>query len=373
MKKLLSIIISAVLMLSAAAVYAEDNGITIYVNGTEVCSDVGAELEDGVLMLPFRTVFEALGYTVRYIPEDTACVFARRGLKSVSVSIGCNEIYTEGGVEKLPVSVRIENGRTLIPSEAFSDIWSEELNIDLTWDKDARKVYISEGAGIFDHSIRYEGAERTLKGKDGTDLIYISYSYPIISNEENNAVIDSINSECREDCESYFSVIEEEYLNEAQEWYNAMQEESSERNRTVLMSFGLSFDIVMDKNDLLSLTCYEYYDGGGAHPNSTMSSKVFDLNSGKELELEDILNGTEQETEEMIYNKFIENLSEDAFFEGALKAELKNVSFYLTNDSLVLYFVPYQVAPYAAGYPTAAIGYEGNESIFKEKRMFNGA
>ncbi len=360
-------------MLSAAAVCAEDNSIAVYVNGTKVSSDIGAVVEDGTLMLPFRSVFEALGYTVQYIPWDDACVLARRGLKNVSATIGSDEIYSEGGIEKLPASVKIENDRTLIPAEAFSDVWSKELNIDLTWSDGADSVYISEGEGIFDHSIRYESAEKTIKGKDARDLIYISYSYPIISNEEKNAAIDSINSTCREECESYFSAIEEEYLGEAQDWYDALQEESSENNRAVLMSFGLSFDIVTDKNDILSLTRYEYFDAGGAHPNSAMSSKVFDLNSGKELGLEDILNGTEQEIEEMLYNRFIETLGEDVFFEGALAEEIKNVSFYLTNDSLTLYFEPYQAAPYAAGYPTINIGYEGNENIFKEKRVFNGA
>ncbi len=39
---------------------------------------------------------------------------------------------------------------------------------------------------------------------------------------------------------------------------------------------------------------------------------------------------------------------------------LDNVKWYVTDDSLVMYYNPYEVAPYAVGYPTVEIKLDNN-------------
>ena len=73
MKKLISIILAAaVVLMSAAAVFAEDTAYTLTVNGTEIdLSDLPrARYEsDGHIMIPLRKTAEALGYRVEWDAE----------------------------------------------------------------------------------------------------------------------------------------------------------------------------------------------------------------------------------------------------------------------------------------------------------------
>ena len=73
MKKRISIILAAaVVLMSAAAVFAEDTAYTLTVNGTEIdLSDLPRAIyeSDGHIMLPLRKTAEALGYRVEWDAE----------------------------------------------------------------------------------------------------------------------------------------------------------------------------------------------------------------------------------------------------------------------------------------------------------------
>ena len=59
-----------------------------------------------------------------------------------------------------------------------------------------------------------------------------------------------------------------------------------------------------------------------------------------------------------VLEKAIPNFSnEDA---EVLGENLDNVKWYVTDDSLVMYYNPYEVAPYAVGYPTVEIKLDNN-------------
>ena len=68
MKKRISIILAAaVVLMSAAAVFAEDTAYTLTVNGTEIdLSDLPRAIyeSDGHIMIPLRKTADALGYRV---------------------------------------------------------------------------------------------------------------------------------------------------------------------------------------------------------------------------------------------------------------------------------------------------------------------
>ena len=45
-----------------------------------------------------------------------------------------------------------------------------------------------------------------------------------------------------------------------------------------------------------------YYDSAGAHPSTAKISRTFDIKEGKQLELKDILNGSDAEIERIVLN-----------------------------------------------------------------------
>ena len=137
------------------------------------------------------------------------------------------------------------------------------------------------------------------------------------------------------------------------------------------MEFSLSYEVQTDRKGILSVTNYGYYDLGGAHPSTTRQSRTFDMVNEKELALSDVVNGNNDERHTMVYDVFIKYFEEN--YEGSsaetaekIDEEADNVKFYLTDDSLVLYFDVYQVGPYAMQYPTVEVSY--SPGVFKLDR-----
>ena len=79
---------------------------------------------------------------------------------------------------------------------------------------------------------------------------------------------------------------------------------------------------------------------------------------------------------QIIYDVFVKYFEEN--YEGfsqetaeLIDDEADNVKFYLTDDSLVLYFDVYQVGPYAMQYPTVELSY--SPGVFKLDWSADGA
>jgi hypothetical protein len=53
-------------------------------------------------------------------------------------------------------------------------------------------------------------------------------------------------------------------------------------------AFDTNYNIFLGTDDLISIEMSEYYDGGGAHPNTRFWSLTYDLSGGRELKLEDL-------------------------------------------------------------------------------------
>lgn len=358
MKKMLAGLL-AVSMVGAASTALADTTkkITVTVNGEDVKTDVAPVMENNRMLLPMRAIFETLGCNVSYREADgSRFVTAFHGDKQVMLEIGKNEITVDGETKPLDVAAKIEDNRTLVPVRAVS----EAMNADVLWNDETNTVEITTKHG--EHKIYSVTDEKAIKDDDGTVLMYINYVYPVIENKDNNEYIAKINDEYKAYAEKFISDAEAN-SDDAKELMEAMG-----KDKFRPFEFNLSYDVHTDKNDLLSVTNYEYYDLGGAHPNTERASRTFDLKNAKELVLSDVVKGDADEIHTMVYDVFVsyfEENSEDFSAEAAseLDKECDNVKFYVTDNTIVLYFDVYQVSAYAAGYPTVELKY--NEGTFK--------
>lgn len=141
MKKSIILILAAMIIVAAPAVYA-DSAIKVYVNGKQVVSDVPAAIVSGRTMLPFRSVFNALGVGDDSIKWD-------QNSKSIEVSIGGKYIFLAVGSSgaiandnliSLDAVPYIENGRTLVPVRFVS----EALGATVKWNEKTRVVTITK-------------------------------------------------------------------------------------------------------------------------------------------------------------------------------------------------------------------------------------
>lgn len=91
----------------------------------------------------------------------------------------------------------------------------------------------------------------------------------------------------------------------------------------------------------------------------------------KELALTDVLDADPEKVNETVNNAFsgfIAELSKDgdaSEVAANIKNQSGNVSWYLNDDALVLYFNQYEVGAYALGTPTATVPYTGPDGIVK--------
>ncbi|MDR0405496.1 MAG: copper amine oxidase N-terminal domain-containing protein [Clostridiales bacterium] len=135
MKKSMAVLVTAALLLCAAAVNAAE--LPVYVDGTRVAFDVQPIVTDGCVMVPLRFVFEALGIAVNY-DDETRTVSALRtdasgGVSIILIQIDNPKAFVNSGelpMERPPVEI---DGRTLVPLGFIGDA----LGCTVQWPGDA--------------------------------------------------------------------------------------------------------------------------------------------------------------------------------------------------------------------------------------------
>lgn len=106
---------------------------------------------------------------------------------------------------------------------------------------------------------------------------------------------------------------------------------------------------------------YDYYFGA-AHGMPIKNYYHFDLSSGELFSLSDLFHeGADYVSaiSNIIGNKIEQaQKSEDSLYFDGFSTITKNQYFHLTAEGLVIYFYPYDIAPYAAGFPEFLITYD---------------
>jgi hypothetical protein len=217
------------------------------------------------------------------------------------------------------------------------------------------KLYNKE---VINYDITSVTESKEIKSEDGTTLVNIKYSYPIVENKRNSKFLNSVNEEYRLNAEKFLKDAEESKV-EAQSLYEELKEVFRPYTRE------LDFDINMNNKGLISITNNNYYYNGGAHGSYIMKSRTFDVNNGLELTLDKVINNDVWNIKENVHKLFEEKLQNDGLdlsniWGELLKEEIDNVNYYIKDGALVLYFNAEQIAPYALGAPTVEVPYDEN-------------
>lgn len=92
-------------------------------------------------LVPLRKIFESLGATVEW-DDITRTACAKKEDRTVSITIGTNQLIVDNETIELDVPAKIVNNRTLVPLRAIS----EAFDCEVLWDGNERLV------DIFDES-----------------------------------------------------------------------------------------------------------------------------------------------------------------------------------------------------------------------------
>lgn len=135
-----------------------------------------------------------------------------------------------------------------------------------------------------------------------------------------------------------------------------------------------NFNIGLNKKNLLVLRESGYdYPFGAAHGMPIMEYVHVDTKTGVFYQLEDLFKDGSNYTEVLsgiVEEQIKEKGDEMGIWPDNYKGIKPDQPFYLTEDALMLYFYPYEIAPYAAGFPMFSVPYPEISEIIDKKGSF---
>lgn len=141
MKKLISVALCTIMLLSAVSVFAFDDPVSVVIDGTpmEFSDFYGypVEYKDRV-MLPFRQIFETYGWNA-YYEEETESIIGKSGDRFIAMQKGSLNYFNENGKVEFDVEPIIVNDRTMVPIRVVSEI----LGFKVDWDEATTTVIIT--------------------------------------------------------------------------------------------------------------------------------------------------------------------------------------------------------------------------------------
>lgn len=161
---------------------------------------------------------------------------------------------------------------------------------------------------------------------------------------------------------------EEQQRNIAYEYDNAkwQNEWYSEDDDYMKLTFSLDSyisPIYYWNGTYLSFIQQSYDFSGGAHGMPYWNGYVFNVQTGEQLGLVDIVSDDEIQIKGLVTQYFTEMYNEDPdmYWDDAADIVFKYTTldsqFYLSEEGIVFYFGPYDLAPYAAGFQEIVIPY----------------
>lgn len=201
-----------------------------------------------------------------------------------------------------------------------------------------------------------------LKEKYKPNINYLIYN-PIVKGTRDKKVEAQINNKLKE--LSYFRP----YSENKNEKVSIITEED-----VLDYDYYGDFNIKYFKNNLLNLEIQGYYYPiGAAHGMPSMKTPVINLVTGKFYTLGDLFKGGVSWVNEL--NKIIKNMIEtDKQYEYIFKDQFKGIKedqdFYIDDNNLYIYFPPYEIGPYSAGFVTFKIPFSEIQGMINKNGEF---
>lgn len=177
--------------------------------------------------------------------------------------------------------------------------------------------------------------------------------YPQIEGMADHKIQDKVNSELEEIFTGYRMSITKEDMLTVDDTFTA----------------SLFHDLLV-----ISMNGYDYY-AGAAHGMPLWQHYFIDTVTGEFYDFKDLfVEGSDYEAKinEIIRAHMKKELEkeESMYFEDAFQGISHNPNFYLKDDSLVIYFTPYEIAAYAAGFPEFEIPFDELDGCINKKGAF---
>ncbi len=137
----INLIIPDKIMAESLVPAANNQPITISINGKNLPSDVSPQIIGGRTMVPVRVIFDALNIGVEWIPASKTVVGTKDNTR-IQLTIDKNKALVNDKEVLLDVPATIVGGRTLVPVRFIG----QSTGQDVGWDEKSRTVSITPKA-----------------------------------------------------------------------------------------------------------------------------------------------------------------------------------------------------------------------------------
>lgn len=353
MKKVLFGLLAALLF--TVPVFAHPP-ITVYVDGAKLSFDQPPIIQDDRTLVPMRKIFEALDAQVIW-DEPSQSVTAVRGTDVILFRIGEAGLYKNGQlVYTMDVPAQILNDRTLVPLRAVA----ESLGAGVGWDGVNYVIDITSAGNTPQSPSENEqntpqkgGYAKTVKAPDGTVVLHVDLRCDEVTS---GAGADAINGAMANETFGQGQAFYQSYGEKALQEY--AKDPKNFRAYYYMGTYALTREADGYASFLASVSTYD-----GKEDTVTYFSHTYDLNSGKECALSDLVSDSRADLEylwQMSFTALIQT-DPDAFYRNAeskLEKNLDKVDFYLTEKGIAFYLSPGIIAPSETGAVSFEITYQ---------------
>lgn len=194
-----------------------------------------------------------------------------------------------------------------------------------------------------------------------SDYIDVTVDVPRLEGLADSAIQASVNAR--------FSDI----LKTAQEDVGPAEKESiqlaEDRGETIPYMIAVSFSVPYNYNGILCIVFSDYRYLGGAHGGDFRTAYTFDLTTGKELALSDLMlndSGYRTFINSTIKKEIERRVESGELYELVTFEDIGDTpAFYLTQNATVFYFQEYEYFPYASGLQEFPIMYADMDGMLK--------
>ena len=146
MKKIISLLLVVGLVLSSATLtFANENEISVYVEGQKVSFDVPPQTINDRTMVPIRAIFEVMGATVNW-DNATQTAICTKDNTVVKMTLNSKTEYINDVPYEMDVAPVIVDNRTLAPARYVAEAFGYFVN----WDDNTKSVLINKTSKIKD-------------------------------------------------------------------------------------------------------------------------------------------------------------------------------------------------------------------------------
>lgn len=146
MKKIISLLlVVGLVLLSATLTFANENEISVYVEGQKVSFDVPPQTINDRTMVPIRAIFEVMGATVNW-DNATQTAICTKDNTVVKMTLNSKTEYINDVPYEMDVAPVIVDNRTLAPARYVAEAFGYFVN----WDGNTKSVLINKTSTIKD-------------------------------------------------------------------------------------------------------------------------------------------------------------------------------------------------------------------------------